>query len=250
MAQAIVCGAGVAGLASAASLKRVGVDPAVLEPGDSVGKSRRRRYAALRLNTLGWISPRCRATAPAAAGMENGLRRPRRAACRRGRVQLNENAKVSGQPPPDALRRPAGGAQGQAARSRRAGDQAGRARALRLIRPLLERDADPDPLRMFNAWFEEARATGMELPEAVALATATPDGAPSARMVLMKGADERGIVFFTSYASREVARARREPTGGAPLPLAAARPSGPGRGLGGALLSAGDRALRAQPAAG
>jgi pyridoxamine 5'-phosphate oxidase len=72
-----------------------------------------------------------------------------------------------------------------------------------LIRPLHERDADPDPLRMFNAWFEEARATGMELPEAVALATATPDGAPSARMVLMKGADERGIVFFTSYASRK-----------------------------------------------
>jgi pyridoxamine 5'-phosphate oxidase len=72
-----------------------------------------------------------------------------------------------------------------------------------LIRPLREQDADPDPLRMFLGWFDEARGTGMELPEAVALATATPDGVPSARMVLMKGADERGIVFFTSYASRK-----------------------------------------------
>ena len=72
-----------------------------------------------------------------------------------------------------------------------------------MIRPLLERDADPDPLRMFQAWFGEARETGMELPEAVALATATLDGAPSARMVLLKGADESGLVFFTSYLSRK-----------------------------------------------
>ena len=72
-----------------------------------------------------------------------------------------------------------------------------------MIRPLLERDADLDPLRMFQAWFEAARETGMELPEAVALATSTLDGAPSARMVLLKGADERGLVFFTSYLSRK-----------------------------------------------
>jgi pyridoxamine 5'-phosphate oxidase len=72
-----------------------------------------------------------------------------------------------------------------------------------LIEPLLERDADPDPLRMFQAWFEEAGATGMELPEAVTVATATPDGAPSARMVLLKGADEQGLVFFTNYMSRK-----------------------------------------------
>lgn len=56
---------------------------------------------------------------------------------------------------------------------------------------------------MFQAWFGEARDSGMELPEAVALATATLDGAPSARMVLLKGADERGLVFFTSYLSRK-----------------------------------------------
>jgi pyridoxamine 5'-phosphate oxidase len=72
-----------------------------------------------------------------------------------------------------------------------------------VIRPLLEPDADADPLRMFQAWFAEARETGMELPEAVALATASPDGAPSARMVLLKGADEAGLVFFTSYLSRK-----------------------------------------------
>ena len=72
-----------------------------------------------------------------------------------------------------------------------------------MIRPLLERDADPDPLRMFQAWFAEARDTGMELPEAVVLATATLDGAPSARMVLLKGADEHGLAFFTSYLSRK-----------------------------------------------
>ena len=72
-----------------------------------------------------------------------------------------------------------------------------------MIRPLLEPDAEPDPLRMFLGWFDEARETGMELPEAVALATASRDGAPSARMVLLKGADEQGLVFFTSYLSRK-----------------------------------------------
>ena len=72
-----------------------------------------------------------------------------------------------------------------------------------MIRPLSEREADRDPLRMFQDWFGEARDTGMELPEAVALATATLDGAPSARMVLLKGADEDGLLFFTSYLSRK-----------------------------------------------
>ena len=64
---------------------------------------------------------------------------------------------------------------------------------------LLESGVDPDPLRQFATWFEDARAAGVFEPEAVALATSTPDGAPSARMVLMKGFDERGFVFFTNY---------------------------------------------------
>src|SRR5215218_8730319 len=56
MAQAIVCGAGAAGLASAACLQRAGVQTVVLERGEAVGTSWRNRYAALRLNTLGWMS--------------------------------------------------------------------------------------------------------------------------------------------------------------------------------------------------
>ena len=64
-------------------------------------------------------------------------------------------------------------------------------------------DLDPDPLRQFRCWFEEARAAGVEVPEIMALATATPDGRPSARMVLLKDADERGFTFFTNRESRK-----------------------------------------------
>jgi pyridoxamine 5'-phosphate oxidase len=70
-------------------------------------------------------------------------------------------------------------------------------------RSLDERELAADPLEQFSAWFEDARAAGLELPEAVALATATPDGAPSLRMVLLKGHDQRGLVFFSAYASRK-----------------------------------------------
>jgi pyridoxamine 5'-phosphate oxidase len=70
-------------------------------------------------------------------------------------------------------------------------------------RPLDERDLDPDPLALFTRWFEEATQAGAFEPEAVALATATPDGRPSARMVLAKGFDEHGFRFFTNYGSRK-----------------------------------------------
>ena len=60
-----------------------------------------------------------------------------------------------------------------------------------------------DPLDLFTRWFKEAREQGAFEPQAVALATATPDGVPSARMVLMKGFDERGLTFFTNYGSRK-----------------------------------------------
>jgi pyridoxamine 5'-phosphate oxidase len=69
--------------------------------------------------------------------------------------------------------------------------------------PLREEDADPDPLRQFAAWFEDAGNSGERAPEAVAVATATPDARPSVRMVLMKGFDERGFVFYTNYESRK-----------------------------------------------
>jgi pyridoxamine 5'-phosphate oxidase len=68
--------------------------------------------------------------------------------------------------------------------------------------PLLERDLDPDPLRQFERWFADAAAVS-RAPEAAAVATATPDGAPSARMVLLKRFDERGFVFHTNYGSRK-----------------------------------------------
>ena len=69
--------------------------------------------------------------------------------------------------------------------------------------PLSEQDADPDPLRQFAAWFREAGDSGVRAPEAMAVATATPDAEPSVRMVLMKQFDERGFVFFTNYESRK-----------------------------------------------
>jgi pyridoxamine 5'-phosphate oxidase len=70
-------------------------------------------------------------------------------------------------------------------------------------RPLLESDVDPDPLAQFQAWFADAAAAGIRAPEAMALSTATPDGRPSIRMVLLKGADERGFAFYTNYESRK-----------------------------------------------
>ena len=70
-------------------------------------------------------------------------------------------------------------------------------------RPLREQDVDPDPLRQFAVWFAEAQAAGVRMPEAAALATASSDGAPSLRMLLVKRFDERGFVFYSGYASRK-----------------------------------------------
>ena len=60
-----------------------------------------------------------------------------------------------------------------------------------------------DPVELFREWFEAARAGGLELPEAMTLATADTEGRPSARTVLLKSADERGFIFFTNYDSRK-----------------------------------------------
>ena len=60
-----------------------------------------------------------------------------------------------------------------------------------------------DPLELFEHWFAEAKRAGVEVPEAMTLATATGAGIPSARMVLLKGADEDGFVFYTGYGSRK-----------------------------------------------
>jgi pyridoxamine 5'-phosphate oxidase len=63
--------------------------------------------------------------------------------------------------------------------------------------------ADQDPISRFLEWFEEAKRREPELPEAMALATADPGGAPSVRMVLLKDVDRRGFVFYTNLESRK-----------------------------------------------
>jgi pyridoxamine 5'-phosphate oxidase len=69
--------------------------------------------------------------------------------------------------------------------------------------PLREDDLDPDPFAQLKRWLDEARAAGIELAEAMTLATATPNGVPSARMVLLKDADEGGLTFYSGYDSRK-----------------------------------------------
>jgi pyridoxamine 5'-phosphate oxidase len=64
-------------------------------------------------------------------------------------------------------------------------------------------DLDPDPLRQFAQWLSHALESGLILPNTMTLATATRDGRPSARMVLLKGIDKGGFVFYTNYASRK-----------------------------------------------
>jgi pyridoxamine 5'-phosphate oxidase len=68
-----------------------------------------------------------------------------------------------------------------------------------------------DPLARFHRWLEEASEAGLVLPEAMTLATADASGKPSARTVLLKGADERGFVFFTNYESRKGAELAANP---------------------------------------
>jgi pyridoxamine 5'-phosphate oxidase len=70
-------------------------------------------------------------------------------------------------------------------------------------RPLDERDVDPDPFVQFEHWFDDAVAHGELQPEAMIVATATPDGDPSARAVLLRGVDARGFCFYTNFDSRK-----------------------------------------------
>jgi len=65
------------------------------------------------------------------------------------------------------------------------------------------RSVERDPVQQFQRWFEDAVRSGVPQPEAMALATSTPDGVPSSRIVLLKLADERGFVFYTNYESRK-----------------------------------------------
>lgn len=66
-----------------------------------------------------------------------------------------------------------------------------------------ETDVDRDPIRQFAAWYDAAVAAGVPEAEAMTLSTATPSGQPSARIVLLRGFDDRGFCFFTNYQSRK-----------------------------------------------
>jgi len=68
-----------------------------------------------------------------------------------------------------------------------------------------------DPIAIFQSWLAEAAASEPNDPNAVCLATATPEGLPSARMVLLKGVDARGFVFYTNLESRKGSELRRNP---------------------------------------
>jgi pyridoxamine 5'-phosphate oxidase len=72
-----------------------------------------------------------------------------------------------------------------------------------MLHGLSEADLDADPFGQFRAWFDQALAAGLPEANAMTLATATPDGRPSARTVLIKGVDARGFVFYTNYESRK-----------------------------------------------
>ncbi len=68
---------------------------------------------------------------------------------------------------------------------------------------LTEASVDPDPIRQFETWFEQAVAAGLREPNGMTLATCSSDGRPEARIVLLKGVDPRGFVFYTNYQSRK-----------------------------------------------
>src|SRR6185295_7608540 len=68
---------------------------------------------------------------------------------------------------------------------------------------LAEADAAPDPLLQFERWFKDALTAGLPLANAMTLATVTREGAPDARVVLLKGVDDGAFVFYTNYESRK-----------------------------------------------
>jgi pyridoxamine 5'-phosphate oxidase len=76
---------------------------------------------------------------------------------------------------------------------------------------LSETDVDADPIRQFERWFADAVSAQVPEPNAMTLATASRDGVPSARIVLLKGVDSRGFVFYTDFRSRKGAELTENP---------------------------------------
>jgi pyridoxamine 5'-phosphate oxidase len=72
-------------------------------------------------------------------------------------------------------------------------------------------DLDPDPIVQFQRWFDDARAAAVVEPWAMTVSTADRDGRPSARIVLVRGADERGFAFYTNYDSAKAADLEANP---------------------------------------
>ena len=71
------------------------------------------------------------------------------------------------------------------------------------LQSLLEQDVDTNPVMQFEKWLQQAMESGIEEPNAMTLATSTTTGKPSARIVLLKGITENGLVFFTNYNSKK-----------------------------------------------
>ncbi len=80
-----------------------------------------------------------------------------------------------------------------------------------VIGGLSEDEAGGDPIALFIEWFAAAKRANIYLPEAVSVATATEQGVPSARMMLLKDVDQRGFVFYTNYGSRKADELERNP---------------------------------------
>lgn len=74
-----------------------------------------------------------------------------------------------------------------------------------------ERNVDANPIVLFKLWFDTAIASGSRLPESMTLATASKDGSPSARMVLLKEVDDQGFVFYTNYNSAKARQLEENP---------------------------------------
>jgi len=79
------------------------------------------------------------------------------------------------------------------------------------LETLDEKLVDRDPIKQFQAWFDDAIAAKLPLPEAMNLATATPESRPSSRVVLLKQVDQKGFVFFTNYHSAKAQQLESNP---------------------------------------
>ena len=90
-------------------------------------------------------------------------------------------------------------------------DSLARLRTEYAARGLDEAEAGDDPLALFARWVADAVTSGLHEPNAMVVATADASGAPSARMVLLKGVDEAGLTFFTNYESRKAAEIAARP---------------------------------------